>query len=354
MSLLVYPLKRQHTFGLDAHCNAFIEMNTLDDLRRWVSVERSEPHLILGEGSNCIFIDDFEGTVVAMRILGKSRQATEYGDLVSVGAGENWHDFVVWCLENDLYGLENLALIPGTVGASPIQNIGAYGVEVEAFIHSVDVLDFNTNKLTTLTKHECQFAYRDSIFKQDLFRSSVVVRVNFVFPKKWQAVVSYGALQKLVSPTPRAIFDSVVALRKQKLPDPSTIGNSGSFFKNPVVSRTCYENIVQCFANDCDYGDPQNSHHKGHHEAVPCFTLPDQKVKVPAAWLIEKAGFKGQHYGGVQVHPQHALVLTNANNAKGEEVLAFARHIVKTVYERFNVKLDNEVRLIGKQGVVAL
>lgn len=337
----MYPLKRQHTFGLDAHCNAFIEMNTLDDLQRWVSASRNEPYLILGEGSNCIFVDDFDGTVVAIRMLGKTKQATEQGELVSVGAGENWHEFVVWCLENNLYGLENLALIPGTVGAAPIQNIGAYGVEVEAFIHSVDVLNLKTNKMTTLTKHECKFAYRDSIFKQELFGSSIVVGVRFVFPKKWQAVVTYGDLQTLISPTPHAIFDSVVAMRKQKLPDPSTIGNSGSFFKNPVVSEACYQRIAQ------------------HHEKVPYFEVHDQKakiqkIKIPAAWLIEKAGFKGQLYGGVQVHPHHALVLTNANDAKGEEVLAFARHIVKTVYERFNVKLENEVRLIGKQGLVAL
>lgn len=332
----MYSLKHRHTFGLDTQCNAFIEINTCDELQHWVSQSPHKPYVFLGEGSNCIFVDDFDGTIVAIRILGKTKRALTEGDLVSVGAGENWHAFVVWCLDNGLDGLENLALIPGTVGAAPIQNIGAYGVEVESFIHSVDVLNVNTNTLTTVFKRECEFAYRDSVFKQSMSGVLVVVRVNFIFPKRWNPVATYGELTHLVSPTPRTIFDSVVAMRKQKLPDPVEIGNSGSFFKNPVVSKARYETIAQ------------------HYDKVPCYELPAQRVKIPAAWLIEKAGFKGKCYGGVQVHPQHALVLTNANNAKGEEVLTFARDIVKTVYDRFKITLENEVRLIGKQGLITL
>ena len=332
----MYSLKNHHTFGLASHCNEYLQVNSLEKLQQWVASKPHSPYFFLGEGSNCIFVEDYTGTVIAMRILGKSKTTANDSVLVRVGAGENWHEFVSWCIDNKLFGLENLALIPGTVGAAPIQNIGAYGVEVKSFIHSVEVLNLVTNECQTLLNHECQFAYRDSIFKRELESKVVVVAVNFAFPKQWQPILSYGELHQLHDPTAKQIYQKVIDIRQQKLPNPADIGNAGSFFKNPVISQVQFNAIQNTYPD------------------VPSFPQSQQQVKIPAAWLIDKAGFKGQTRGGIQCHPKHALVLTNANNGNGSELLSFAREIVQSVKTQFNVELHNEVRLIGKQGLISL
>jgi UDP-N-acetylmuramate dehydrogenase len=281
-------------------------------------------------------VEDYSGIVVQVKLLGKTYEKTASHHMITVGAGENWHAFVSWCLENEYYGLENLALIPGTVGAAPIQNIGAYGVEVESFIYQVEYLDRATGELIRLNRDECNFGYRDSIFKHALFNKAVITNVTFSIPRKRQPVLSYGELSELTNPTANEIFNKVIAIRQSKLPDPNVIGNAGSFFKNPVISHSHYQELASTYP------------------LIPGFNVEDSQTKVPAAWLIDQAGFKGQVRGGIQCHPQQALVLTNYANGTGTELIAFAREIVADIGERFGIQLENEVRLIGRDGLIEL
>ncbi|WP_347564696.1 UDP-N-acetylmuramate dehydrogenase [Alteromonas sp. 5E99-2] len=334
--LIVHSLKQCHSFGFNAHCNQFLKLDCESMLPTLLNDLGSEPIVFLGEGSNCIFVDDYQGSIVKIELKEKSVSKRNNSTLVRVGAGENWHEFVTWCLGQQFYGLENLALIPGTVGAAPIQNIGAYGVEVEKFIESVEVFDLDLKQSRTIGHGECDFGYRTSVFKTTLTGRVVVTAVNFCFPEKWHSVTSYGELKALESPSPKAIFNEVVKIRQKKLPDPKDVGNAGSFFKNPVIDLVCFHNIQK------------------NHPEVPHFPVNDTHVKIPAAWLIDKANFKGQTRGGIQCHPNHALVLTNFNNGTGQELLDFAREIVDTINTQFNVALENEVRLIGRHGLVTL
>ncbi|MDN4502889.1 UDP-N-acetylmuramate dehydrogenase [Alteromonadaceae bacterium BrNp21-10] len=327
-------LQQHHTFALTAQANSLIQITSVEELQARLPFK--QPFVILGQGSNTVFVDDFAGDVLHIALKGIQRHSTDSHHLLNVAAGENWHELVCWTLQNGITGFENLALIPGTVGAAPIQNIGAYGKEIASYIDSVEYLDIQSGALFNLAGEECEFGYRDSVFKHRLHAKVVITAVNFKIPIQWQAVADYGELRQLQQPTAQDIFEQVVAIRQQKLPDPAQVGNAGSFFKNPVISQQQYQQLQQQWPS------------------MPHFAVNPQQVKVPAAWLIEQAGFKGKMLGGVQSHPTQPLVLTNIGQATGEQLLAFARSIRQQVHEQFSIMLDNEVRLIGRHGMVSL
>lgn len=326
-------LTSHHTFHLPANCKAVCHFTTPDEfLLNW---RESACSYLLGGGSNTLFLSDFDGTVFINGMRGIEVQTTEDAYRLRVAGGENWHNLVTHCLDNGWYGLENLALIPGSAGAAPIQNIGAYGLEVGRYIESVEYIDITTGEQNTLSNDECEFGYRDSVFKRRLSGNVLITYVNFRLPVDNELIVSYGELATLKDPTPESIYNKVIEVRKAKLPDPDLLGNAGSFFKNPVITAARYEQIKKA------YGE------------VPGFAAESGK-KVPAAWLIDQCGFKGRETGGVRCHPTQPLVLTNTGNASGEDVIKMAGDIISAVDKKFDIQLEPEVRLVGKSGVITL
>lgn len=330
------PLKTHHTFALPTHCEALLSINDPLDIVTFAQLNRSDQYWILGEGSNTVFVEDFEGTVLQVRNSGINFEQTADDYKLSVAAGENWHQLVVWCLQQGIRGFENLALIPGTVGAAPIQNIGAYGVELERFVESVEYLDLLSGESVRILRQDCKFGYRNSIFKQQLSNQYVITQVNFSVPKDWQPVTHYGELAELVNPSAEAIFDSVVSIRQRKLPNPNVMGNAGSFFKNPVVDLSQFELLQRQYPN------------------IPNYPLDELMIKIPAAWLIDTLGFKGKSVGGICSHPQQALVLTNNGKGTGQQLLDLARQIKQSVSTEFAIELVNEVQLVGRRGLISL
>ena len=289
------------------------------------------PRRVLGGGSNLLFTRDFDGLVLRMANIGKEIVGRDNGcTLVRAGAGENWHGFVQWTLQQGLGGLENLALIPGTVGASPIQNIGAYGAEIKDTFYALTAFDTATGATRSMTAADCQFGYRDSIFKHPEGAGLIIVDVTFALPDAWQPNIRYAELAnalsaaELLHPTPQQVSDTVVAIRQRKLPDPAVIGNAGSFFKNPVVSS------AQCAALLATF--PDLVHH----------VQPDGTEKLAAGWLIDQCGWKGRNLGAAGVYPKQALVLVNNGGATGAEVVALAAAIRADVMQRYGVALEAE------------
>ncbi len=331
-------LRPLNTFGVEARARYFVEVNNRGELDELLKhpVLRDQRRLILGGGSNVLFTRDFDGLIIRVRIKGTelSEEKRDYV-LLSIGAGEVWHEMVMHCIEHDWGGIENLSLIPGTVGAAPIQNIGAYGVELMQVIHAVDGVDLATAVRRTLTPDECGFGYRDSIFKhalkENFFISSITLRLTKV---THQMNVAYGAIReqleqkKIVSPTIRDVSDAVIAIRRSKLPDPAVIGNAGSFFKNPVVTPDVAAEIKRVFPK------------------IPFYSAENQYVKIPAGWLIEQCGWKGKRNGNVGVHAQQALVLVNHGKGTGEEIVELSKQIQQSVKEKFNIALATEVNII--------
>jgi UDP-N-acetylmuramate dehydrogenase len=328
-------LQTYSTFALPANC---IEVLAFTDVSQLTTVLRqcAKPFLILGGGSNTLFIEDFEGSVLRNSIMGIEHSENGSAHFLRVGAGENWHNLVLTCCYNGWHGMENLALIPGTVGAAPIQNIGAYGVEVSRFIARVEAIDCDSGERIVLTKDECQFGYRDSIFKHALRGRAVITHVNFCLPKHASVVSHYAELSALLDPSPETILEEVLKIRQAKLPDPAVLGNAGSFFKNPVVSRAHYEHL------------------KHSYPLLPCYTVDQTQVKIPAAWLIDRLGFKGKQQRGVGCHTSQPLVLVNHGSATGDAVLSFARSIIDAVAAEFAITLEVEVQLVGAKGVMTL
>jgi UDP-N-acetylmuramate dehydrogenase len=279
---------------------------------------------------------DIEKLVVHIDIKGISVDSENHNDIyLTVNAGENWHKFVLWCVSNNYGGIENLSLIPGSVGTCPIQNIGAYGVEVKDTITKVEAVEIKTGKLVSFSLEECQFGYRNSIFKNEVKGKYVLTSVGFKLTKKEHNLnTSYGAIEtelaskKVIKPSLKDVSEAVIAIRKSKLPDPKKIGNSGSFFKNPVISKTHFEKIQKEFPK------------------VPCYHISDQEIKVPAGWLIEQTGLKGKRFGNYGVHEKQALVLVNYGNASGEEIYQLAKKIQREVQTAFNISLEIEVNII--------
>ncbi|AOV98298.1 UDP-N-acetylenolpyruvoylglucosamine reductase [Edwardsiella hoshinae] len=338
MSKLLTSLSEFTTFALPAQAELIVQAdNAAALLAQWQQAQAcQQPVLILGGGSNVLFMEDFAGCVILNRILGiQVREEAEHWHL-HVGAGENWHDLVRYTLDQAMPGLENLALIPGCAGSAPIQNIGAYGVEFQHVCEYVDVLDLRTGDTQRLSAHDCAFGYRESIFKHRYRDGYAIIAVGLRLNKRWQPHLSYGDLARLdeATVTPRAVFDAVCQMRRSKLPDPAQNGNAGSFFKNPVVEAVTALAIRQQY--------PQ----------MPYYLQPDGRVKLAAGWLIDRCALKGWRIGGAAVHRQQALVLINEAQASASDVIALARHVRQRVGETFSVWLEPEVRFISAHGEV--
>ncbi len=328
-----FPLQSLNTFGIAARARAYLRISDVAQLGAVMAdpVLARMPRLLLGGGSNIVLTGDVDALVLHMAIGGRAIVGSSGGHtLVRCGAGENWHGFVQWTLAQGLGGLENMSLIPGTVGAAPIQNIGAYGTELKDVFHSLTVFDLASGAQRTMDATACRFGYRDSIFKQAGGAGLVIVDVTFALPDAWQPNLRYGELAQavadaaLAAPTAQQVSDIVVAIRRRKLPDPAVLGNAGSFFKNPVVTRAECDRLLAAF--------PALVHH----------AQADGSEKLAAGWLIDQGGWKGRTLGAAGVYPKQALVLVNNGGASGADVLALARAIQADVAARYGVQLETE------------
>jgi len=328
-------LRPYTTFGVEAWAESFVCVSTTEELRDALAWARATGvvYQVLGGGSNVLLTGDVTGLVILVRLLGREVSMRHDDVVIRCGAGESWHSVVTWTVENSWSGLENLALIPGTIGAAPMQNIGAYGTEQAACFVELDALDVATGEVHTYRKEECAFGYRDSVFKQKLrnkviitsvtYRLSTAPSINSTYRDVADELVERG----IVSPLVADIYDSVVAIRRRKLPDPEEIGNAGSFFKNPVVKAE--------FASQLQSSNP----------TLPMYPQKDGSVKLAAAWLIDQCGWKGVREGDAGVHVNQALVLVNYGNASGSQILDLATRIQASVYQKFNVELEREVNI---------
>lgn len=328
-------LKPYNTFGIDVRSDVFAEISDVKSIREFIQTHPD--FLILGGGSNILLTHDLKKPVLKINTKGISvleELSDENYVFVQVQAGENWQDLVSWCLKNNFGGLENLSLIPGNVGTSPMQNIGAYGVELKDVFYSLNALEIATNTLQTFDKESCSFGYRDSFFKQEGKNRFIILEVTFRLTRKNHLIkINYGAIKEeleskgITNPGIQDVSEAVIAIRKSKLPDPKEIGNSGSFFKNPVISKALFESLRAIYPD------------------IPNFFVSDDLIKVPAGWLIEQCGFKGKRIGDAGVHEKQALVLVNYGNASGQEIYKLAQNIQKTIQKKFGIALEIEVNI---------
>lgn len=325
-------LKPYNTFGIHANAKRFVTVNSVKELKEIIASEKSL--FLLGGGSNILLTGDVEKLVIHLNTKGIIVNDFDENEvLITAEAGENWHELVLWCVSQNYGGLENLALIPGNVGTSPIQNIGAYGVEIKAVFQQLEALEIETGKTKIFTNADCNFGYRNSVFKNELKGKYIILNVTFKLTKKNHNInISYGAIKDLLSdkenPSIKDIADAVIAIRQSKLPDPKKIGNSGSFFKNPVISSDLFKELSE------------------KHPEIPHYRISENEIKIPAGWLIEQCGFKGKRFGDAGVHEKQALVLVNYNNATGKEIYALAQEIQQKVMETFKISLEIEVNVI--------
>ncbi|WP_076588980.1 UDP-N-acetylmuramate dehydrogenase [Vibrio ostreicida] len=332
-------LSHYHTFSLPQSCDYLAEVSSIEELKQLY--QHSDyfelPKLILGRGSNVLFTERFEGVVIVNRIMGKQVTESKHDWHLHINAGEDWPSLVLWSIEQEYSGLENLALIPGCVGSAPIQNIGAYGMELKDVCEYVDVLNLENNQIERMTASECQFGYRDSIFKHQLYQKVVIVAIGLKLAKTWRPNIAYGPLQSFdpESVTAQQIYQRVSEVRMEKLPDPQKVGNAGSFFKNPVLSKAQHDLLKAKLPNLVSY-PTQNG------------------MKIAAGWLIEQCGLKGTVVGGGQVHPKQALVIVNRRQASASDIVQLAVLVRQTVEAEYDVKLEHEVRFIGKCGEMSL
>ncbi|MGP1932072.1 MAG: UDP-N-acetylmuramate dehydrogenase [Arsenophonus sp. ET-DL12-MAG3] len=331
-------LKNYNTFNLNAKAKTIYSAFSIKELLiLWNYAKiKGLSVLLLGGGSNVLFIDDFDGVVILNRITELEITQSSQEWFIHVGSGNNWHQLVKNLIKNGIYGLENMALILGSVGAAPIQNIGAYGIEFKDVCHYVDIIDLNNAKQYRLDVTECQFGYRDSILKHKYRENFAVISVGLKLNKLWEPILSYSGLTTLIEEnvTAENIFNIICRIRRRKLPDPILVGNAGSFFKNPVISSAIANEI------------------KTYYPQCPEYFQSDGRIKLSAGWLIDQCDLKGHEYGGAAVHRDQALVLINKNNATGKDILNLARYINKKVIEKFSIILEPEVRFIGKYGEV--
>ncbi|MDQ3536321.1 MAG: UDP-N-acetylmuramate dehydrogenase [Bacteroidota bacterium] len=330
-------LKEFNTFGIDIIAKYFVEINTTEQLQELLQLKEYKdlPKLILGGGSNLLFTDNFDGLVIKINIKGSQVIKEDDDNLfIKCGAGVNWHEFVLECLNKGYAGLENLSLIPGTVGAAPMQNIGAYGVEIKDLFHELEAVDIASGDIRTFDNASCEFGYRYSIFKDKEKGKFIIVSVTFKLNKKPNFNISYGSIQDtlkelgLTELSINSISKAVIHIRQSKLPDPKEIGNAGSFFKNPTIGKEEYEIL------------------KTIYPEIPGYVVDENSIKVPAGWLIEKCGWKGKVIGQTGVHKNQALVLINYGNAKGREIEDLAYQIQDSVKEKFGIILTPEVNII--------
>ena len=334
MKTHISSLKEFNTFGIDVLANNFNKAENEDEILHFLIENKCNP-LILGGGSNILFKNNINKPILKIEIKGiQIIEENENSIYVSVGAGENWNDFVRWSLAKNYGGIENLSLIPGNVGSAPIQNIGAYGAELKDVFHSCRAISIDNKIIKTFNKDECNFTYRSSIFKEKLKNKYVISRVTFRLSKTNHVINSeYKPLKNLlnergiITPTIQDISKLVIEIRTNKLPDPKKIGNCGSFFKNPIISSTNFEKLMKSNNN------------------IPYYKISNKKFKIPAAWLIEECGFKGISEGKTGTHKKHALVIVNKGGASGLEIYNFSQKIKKTVLKKFNILLEEEVNI---------
>ncbi|MBL4831328.1 MAG: UDP-N-acetylmuramate dehydrogenase [Aliivibrio sp.] len=327
-------LKPYNTFAIEHRAQHVVKAETVADLINIYSNEpwSKLPKLILGKGSNTLFCSDYCGVVVLNKIEGI--QVIEDNDsyLLAIGAGVNWPSLVEWTLDNNIDGLENLAMIPGCAGTAPIQNIGAYGVEFKDVCDYVEYLDLDTMEVRRLCKDKCLFNYRDSIFKKQLNGKAIITAIGLKLPKQWKPVLEYGSLASANESeiTARDVYDRICLIRSEKLPDPTVLGNAGSFYKNPVVTIEKYQKL------------------KEQYVGIPGYKYADG-YKLAAGWLIDNAGLKGYVIGGAQVHENQALVLTNTGKATSRDIIDLAYYVQQEVYTKYEIMLEHEVRFMGSQ-----
>ena len=326
-----FNLTSYNTFALNVCAKKYMAIHDTETLSGLTPLD--QPYFVLGGGSNILFTKDFDGLLLHNLIKGKTI-TTENNDevIVRIGGGENWHQFVMWCIEQNWGGVENLSLIPGTVGAAPIQNIGAYGVELKDIFHSLEAINLQSGQLETFSKDDCQFGYRNSIFKNEKKGKYLISYVNLILQKKPSLNLSYGSIESTMNELNlpnniQGVAEAVMTIRRNKLPDPQQIGNAGSFFKNPVISSSQFKNLLEKHAN------------------IPHYPSGDM-IKVPAAWLIDQLGWKGHRRNDAGVHTQQALVIVNHGNACGDELFELAKDIQADVHRAFGIQLEMEVNIL--------
>lgn len=328
-------LRPYNTFGIEAYASNFAEVNDVDLLKKIVS--KHPDVFVLSGGSNILLTRNIEKPVIHLNLKGREIIKTESSNrvLVKAQAGENWHEFVTWSIDQELGGLENLSLIPGNVGTSPMQNIGAYGVEIKDVFHELEALEIQSGKVLKFSTDQCKFGYRESVFKNEYKGKFIILNVTFKLKSSdYKLVTDYGAIRselenrKITNPGIKDVSDAVIAIRQSKLPDPKVLGNSGSFFKNPVVSSLKFEELLS------------------KNPEMPFYKIDARSIKIPAGWLVETCGFKGKRFGDAGVHAKQALVLVNHGRAKGIEILELAQNIQKKVALQFGIELEMEVNVI--------
>jgi UDP-N-acetylmuramate dehydrogenase len=331
-----FSLKNYNTFGIEARAKEFVAIHSQEELQQILSKNSDKKLFILGGGSNMLLTKDIDALVIHIAIKGK-KIINEDDNFVWIecNAGENWHQFVLWTINQDFGGLENMSLIPGNVGTTPVQNIGAYGAEIKDTFVSCNAMNINTQELKTFTKEECKFGYRESIFKQEAKDKFIITSVIFKLTKhKHNINIGYGDIQALLAknnienPTIKDVSNAVIAIRESKLPNPKELGNSGSFFKNPVISKEHFLRVQQQFPD------------------IKYFDVSPTQVKVPAGWLIEHSGLKGYRKDDAGVHKNQALVLVNYGNATGKEILELSKYVQKTILDKYNIAIETEVNVI--------
>lgn len=337
MSNLQYTsLKAYNTFGIDVGAEHLVFLQSNDQLVKTLANINHSELLILGGGSNVLFMNDIKGTVLLNQLAGISLEDENENHVwVKAGGGVNWHEFVMHCIHQNWAGIENLSLIPGSVGAAPMQNIGAYGVEIKDVFHELEAIEISTGKIKTFSNAECQFGYRESVFKRGLKGQYLISSVTFKLDKNPEFKTSYGAIttelenMKVTELSIQAISKAVIQIRQSKLPDPKETGNAGSFFKNPVVPISLAENI------------------KKEYPEVSTYPVDDNSIKLAAGWLIDKAGWKGKTFGNYGVHPKQALVLVNYGGATGQNIYDLSTEILADIKSKFGLELEREVNIIS-------
>jgi UDP-N-acetylmuramate dehydrogenase len=327
-----YSLLQHNTFGMDVSSRRFLEYESVEEAQQVAAILRDshQPFLIIGSGSNLLLTGDYDGIVVHSAIRG----IEEHDAMVTAGSGETFDQLISWCIAHGLYGLINLSLIPGDVGASAVQNIGAYGVEVAQYINKVEAVEIATGKVVTILAAECGYAYRQSLFKTEWKNRYLITRVTYQLSTVFEPHIDYGNIraelerQGIASPSPEQLRQVIIDIRRSKLPDPDVEGNAGSFFVNPIVQRSLFEELLT------------------HYPDMPHYPVDDEHVKIPAGWMIERCGWKGKSLGRAGVHSKQALVLVNRGGATGNDVVTLCRQIQHDVKAMFGVEINPEVNIV--------
>jgi UDP-N-acetylmuramate dehydrogenase len=331
-----FSLKKYHTFATEVSAKYFMEASCIEDLKEALAFQKQNKLdlLVLGGGSNLLFTKDFDGLVLRITLMGKEKLKEDANYVwIKAAAGENWHHFVLYCIENQWGGVENLSLIPGTVGAAPMQNIGAYGVEIKETFEYLEALHIGSGEIHRFDNAQCKFGYRESVFKNEVKGQYIILSVVFKLRKEPILQFSYGDIQQMLAqeglePTIANISKVIIDIRSRKLPNPIEIGNAGSFFKNPFVEKKHFESL------------------KATYPLIPSYPVDEHTVKVPAGWLIEQCGWKGFKENDAGVHSKQALVLVNYGNARGQAIKDLSEKIKKSVLEKFGIVLHTEVNII--------